>query len=126
MAVLHPDNVDCTPPTDGALLEASVGPDWRGQSFCVMALESRGQTRALLRGELDIAAIPGLVDVLMSLGAEEIDLTTLTFIDARGLTELLKAEAELRKVGVPCRIVGARGAVRRVFNVAGLLHRLGD
>jgi STAS domain len=125
MAVLRPDDVDCTPPTDKALLEASVGPDWRGQSFWVMALESPPDAGTAAR-RTGHRGDPCLVDVLMSLGAEEIDVTTLTFIDARGLTELLKAEAELRKVGVPCRIMGARGAVRRVFNVAGLLHRLGD
>ncbi len=104
----------------------AVDRDLQPQPFSVLGIETDGRWRAILRGELDLAGVPGLTDLLFGMRPEDIDLTTLTFLDARGLAALLAAQHELRQTGAPCRIVGATGVVRRVFEITGLTDRLDD
>jgi len=106
------------------LPETLIAPPDEPVGFSVVGIESSGRWRAVLRGELDVATTPGLADLLYGMRPAAIDLTTLTFMDAQGLREVLKAQDELRTAGVPARIVGATGVVRRVFEVTGLTHRL--
>ena len=110
------------------VVEATLGWDppvpGLGEPAGFMVIPVDGGCRVLLRGELDIAAATGLGNRLVGLGPVEIDLATVTFLDARGLSELLRAQAELHRSGSPCHLIGAMGLVRRVFDITGLAHHL--
>jgi anti-sigma B factor antagonist len=75
-------------------------------------------------GELDLAAAPELEALLVAqTGPVVLDLRKLTFVDATGLRVLLEAEARSRQDGMNLRFI-AGGAVRRLFELAGVPDRL--
>jgi len=53
-----------------------------------------------------------------------IDMSAVTFIDARGLSLLLVAQHRLADRGLRCRIVSPSRVVRRLFEVVDLEERL--
>jgi anti-sigma B factor antagonist len=81
-----------------------------------------------LRGELDLAAADNIKDALLMLSATTVvvDLEQLTFLDASGLSALLVARTGITATGRRFKIRGARGLVRRVFEVTDLAHPLED
>ena len=49
-----------------------------------------------------------------------IDMSAVTFIDARGLSLLLLTQNRLAERGLRCQFVSPSHAVRRLFNILGL------
>jgi anti-sigma B factor antagonist len=77
-----------------------------------------------VRGELDIATVPALTDVLRSLEQPcdrvVLDLSGLTFIDSTGLTLAVTEHQRAAKDGVEFVLAGATGNVLKVFRLTGL------
>jgi serine/threonine-protein kinase RsbW len=74
-------------------------------------------------GELDLTTAPELEELLITsapYGELEIDLAHLEFIDSSGLRLLLSERERMGRSGGMLRVVGARGAVARVFAISGL------
>lgn len=84
--------------------------------------------RVILRGELDLSNANMLSEALEEHrpagGRISIDLSELTFMDSSGLRILLMADAAARAEGHTLRIAAPSRAVRRVFEVAGVLGEL--
>ncbi len=80
------------------------------------------------RGGLDFAHTDRLRAVFDGITEREVvaDLSRLTFVDSTGLSVLLTARRTLQDVGGSMAIRGARGLVRRVFEVAELADVLDD
>jgi anti-anti-sigma factor len=96
-------------------------------SFTVVAGE--GGTTVRLEGELDLSwsreLESALRDAQGTAGTEGvvIDLAGLTFVDSSGLLVLLTAHRRAQPA-VPLRLRGARGQVKRVFELTGLSEAL--
>jgi anti-sigma B factor antagonist len=87
----------------------------------------RDERRVLvrLRGELDIATAPRLVDVLDGADREVvIDLEELAFLDAHGLDALAHGSAHAELQGDRLVVVNANPLARRMFEITGLDHLL--
>jgi anti-sigma B factor antagonist len=90
-----------------------------------VSIERRSAT-AIVRvgGELDIATVPALTDVLR--GLEQpcdrvvLDLSGLTFIDSTGLTLAVTEHQRAAKDGVELVLAGATDNVLKVFRLTGL------
>ena len=95
-------------------------------------LECRdGVTRVAVGGEIDIATAPALSDSLVR--AEHprdcvimVDLRNVTFMDAMGLTTLLRARDRAIMNGQRLVIVGASRAVRRLFEATETQYLIED
>jgi anti-sigma B factor antagonist len=86
---------------------------------------SAGELRMSLAGELDIATVPQLSDLVDAVGCDGhrwivLDLTDLTFCDVRGLTALLGAHRSVTSAGGHLTIVGASPLIGRMFALTGL------
>jgi len=86
-------------------------------------------TRLGLAGELDIATEPILlatVDQLRSAGPDRValDLTRVTFCDARGLAALVTLHDRLALCGIRLTVVGISRHVRRLLVITGLDEKL--
>jgi anti-anti-sigma factor len=92
-----------------------------------MSRAARAQVVSL-RGELDIASAPHVRRALLRADndAVVIDLSRLAFIDAAGMSAIVLARNSRRSAGLDVQIRGARGIVRRVFELAELGHVLDD
>jgi anti-sigma B factor antagonist len=88
-----------------------------------------GAVRLIVRGELDLATTPDLVEALARLREEGrevlLDLGDLAFIDSTGLSEIVRA-AEAFRDGDGCslRITPGGEHVMHVFDLAGLVEIL--
>lgn len=79
-------------------------------------------------GELDATTAPVLREALAAEGDGghlAIDLSAVSFVDSSGLQSIAAAHRDLQAADRDLRIVGASGAVRRIFEVTGL-HGLLD
>lgn len=67
-------------------------------------------------------------DAVLAAGGSTVvvDLTGLSFLDARGLAALLAARKAAQHGGRAVRLRGAHGIVRRVFDVVGCADLLDD
>lgn len=81
-----------------------------------------------LNGELDLMSESALRDKLCAVRCStlQVDLSKLRFCDASGLTALMAAKRERELEGCRVAIVGARGIVRRVFEITGYAEELDD
>ncbi|MHB1583220.1 MAG: STAS domain-containing protein [Acidimicrobiales bacterium] len=79
-------------------------------------------TRVRLRGEVDLAVADDLAAALIGLdgAAMEVDLSQLDFIDAAGIGAIVRVNNHLRDAGHHFVLTGARGPVRRVFELVDL------
>ncbi|MBY8877326.1 STAS domain-containing protein [Actinacidiphila acidipaludis] len=80
-----------------------------------------------LTGEIDFTTLDVLDGALVrSAGAPVVvaDVAGVTFIDSVGLTALLRAHRDLTDTGGRLALAGAKDAVRRVLEIAGLDHVL--
>ena len=82
-----------------------------------------------VRGELDIASAPRFKLTLETAESGDVrlvivDLAELQFIDSTGLRVLLDAKRRASAAGGDLRIVNARGEVRRLLEIAGVLELL--
>jgi anti-anti-sigma factor len=91
--------------------------------------ETGGQTRVVLRGELDISSAPVLEEALER--AEEsapevllLDLRGLAFMDSTGLRTVVGADQRAREQGRRLAIVRGPDPVDRIFAVTRLDERL--
>lgn len=120
-------------PTGGnqrrAVLEAELPPEPRHpqpESTETLAVQlDRSERRISVRGELDMATVPVLAQVMAMLldlapGDSTIDLSGVTFIDAAGLGCLVEHAAQLAAVGAKVRVVDVTPHVHRVFDLVGL------
>jgi anti-anti-sigma factor len=98
-----------------------------------MDFESReeGQLAVLvLRGELDITAIPAIEPELERLADEEsiqvvaLDMRELEFLDSSGLRLVVMAEQRLRAAGRRLALVRGPESVQRVFEITRMTDRL--
>ena len=83
------------------------------------------ERRIVLRGELDIASVPVLADVMTTLinsgtGDPTVDVAQLRFIDAAGLGCLVGFANQLTHSGSALHVVGASPRLRRVFDIVQL------
>lgn len=81
-----------------------------------------------LLGEIDVAVAPGLAARLTAIAGStiEVDLSGVTFLDARGLSALLAARRRVTDAGHAFHLRGAQGIARRVFELCGLEDALDD
>ncbi len=78
-----------------------------------------------LRGELDLAAAPGLQRELLALLARPVpsltlDLAELTFLDSSGLGSLYRTRRAAEEGGVPLRLQAVPEHVMRVLDVTAM------
>jgi anti-sigma B factor antagonist len=88
-----------------------------------------GRHTLVLSGELDMASGPELHATMVRLcdyGAREIvlNVTKLDFMDSSGLQAILAGQSICRDHGVDFMLTPAKGAVRRVFELCGVLDVL--
>ena len=98
-------------------------------AFHVEDVGMRGAPGVAVHGEIDVAAVPTLVAALdeairESTGAFVIDLCDVEFLDSAGLSVLLRARALLGRDDRQLAVVCPPGAVRRLFEVAGIADLL--
>jgi anti-anti-sigma factor len=82
-----------------------------------------------VRGELDLASSPALVDELeraTSSGAALViaDLTQLEFMDSTGLSVLVRAHHRARETGQRFAVVNGSPQVQRLLSLTGVAERL--
>jgi anti-sigma B factor antagonist len=98
--------------------------------FGIAPADVGGAPGVAIRGEVDLSSVPALTDALDaairdSTGAFVIDLCDVEFLDSSGLSTLMRARALLGREDRALAVVCPPGAVRRLFDVAGvadLLH----
>jgi anti-sigma B factor antagonist len=95
------------------------------QAFGVEESELGGAPGVAVRGEVDVSAVPALVEVLDaairdSAGAFVIDLCDVEFLDSSGLSALVRARALLGREERALAVVCPPGPVRRLFEVASV------
>ena len=98
-------------------------------AFHVKDVGMRGAPGVAVHGEVDVAAVPTLVAALdqairESTGVFVIDLCDVEFLDSAGLSVLLRARALLGRDDRQLAVVCPPGAVRRLFEVAGIADLL--
>jgi anti-sigma B factor antagonist len=87
------------------------------------------RTVLAVTGEVDLATAPELgsaVDTALASGAQELwlDLSATAFMDSSGLYVLLDAHRRMRGLRQRLAIVCPGGAVRRLFEIAGVADAL--
>jgi len=88
-----------------------------------------GRHTLVLSGELDMESGPRLQRLVVHLcadGAREvaIDLSKLVFMDSTGLNAILSAQSVCRDHGTGFMLTPPNGAVRRVFEITGVMDAL--
>jgi anti-anti-sigma factor len=84
-----------------------------------------GHATAVIRGELDAAttdiALEYVTQVIArSSGPIEVDLTGLSFCDARGLRALAGMSARARTAGRQLRLTGTRPGIAKIMRITGM------
>jgi anti-anti-sigma factor len=97
-------------------------------SLTVQDVVSGGWHTLRLCGEVDLAAGDLLDDVIeqvcqVAIDGVVLDLSEVSFIDSTGVRAVLELRKRCQRQGAELRIVGS-SAVRRVFEISGLLDRL--
>ena len=88
--------------------------------------------RVVVAGDIDLATSHLLRDRLMDaltrdgLDRVEVDLSPVRMLDASGVGALLAARKQAESRGLQFHTSGAAGLPRRVLEILGLLHILGD
>src|SRR4051812_16238290 len=93
------------------------------QDFNLSAERDGERLLVACAGGLDLTTAPELEELLITsapYGELEIDLAALEFIDSSGLRLLLSERERMGRSGGMLRVVGAHGAVARVFAISGL------
>ena len=84
-----------------------------------------GHATAVIRGELDAATADAARDyvanvIARSSGPVEVDLTGLSFCDARGLRALIGMAACARAAGRKLRLTGTRPGILKIMRITGV------
>jgi len=100
--------------------------------FAATAISEGTDLRLRLRGELDQAAAQfvSLVEVVEGACTDDhtalvTDVGELHYCDSSGIRALLEAAEYCARRGLTVRTVGARGIVRRVFEITAVIDALG-
>jgi anti-sigma B factor antagonist len=97
------------------------------ESFTVEVVNANGRAIVSLHGEIDMSCGPALRAALSAAqdGSPDVivDLSGVTFMDSTGLNALIGAYHHAPEGG-SLGVVGARWAVRRVFDITGLSELL--
>ncbi len=103
-----------------------------GGELVVHVIVRQDVARLLLEGELDVAAVTRLRDVVGSVldvaGVARLDLdaAALSFVDSMGLRALLLCREDAAIAGVAWRLVAVSPALDRLLSLAGLFHLVGS
>jgi anti-sigma B factor antagonist len=94
-------------------------------AFGIADVDLRGAPGVAVHGEIDVSAVPPLVEALEaairdSEGAFVIDLCDVEFLESSGLSALMRARALLGQDERALAIVCPPGPVRRLFELAGI------
>lgn len=101
----------------------------RPRTFEIMPCSLKGAPGVVVRGEVDVSSIPEMSEVMeaeirASEGAFVVDLCDLEFLDSSGLSALMRARALLGQQDRALAVICPPGAVRRLFDVAGVADLL--
>mgnify|MGYP001550121842 CR=1 FL=1 len=112
-------------PTPLTRLREPAPPPCHGTGPALAVQLDRSQLRVTVSGELDLASVPVLEDVLAHLldaepGHCTIDICDLSFIDAAGLGCLAAFADRVAAAGSTMSVVGASAHLRRVFDIVRL------
>ena len=93
-------------------------------SLSVRTLDDGERVRLFVEGELDVATVPRLNGALLSVEQNDhrsivLDLGSLTFMDASGLTAILSSHHRAAAQGKAFTVESCRGIVARVFSLTG-------
>ena len=120
---------------EGAIAVAITGQHLPASSVApllvIMMPADASVTRLGLVGELDLATAPTVCDAAGQLlrtrrpGDVLLDLSRLTFCDARGLSALMAVDRIVRDTGGRLRVTGASPRLRRLLALTDLDHDLG-
>jgi anti-sigma B factor antagonist len=96
--------------------------------FAITAMPSTGRPPLVhlqVSGELDLAARDDLraaiVHAVSDGSGVTVDLEAVTFLDSEALGALFDGHHAAEAAGVPFRLSGAHGSVRRVLEITGVL-----
>ena len=78
------------------------------------------ETRVKVSGELDLLTSPSMIDAVLEAATSALDLSEVTFIDARGLSALLR----LRCARPEMQIVAASPQVERLLEITSTAAQL--
>lgn len=94
----------------------------------IYASPSGDQHQVRLVGELDLVDADHVRNLLVAEAGSTVvlDLTDLRFVDAAGVAGIVAASREISSAGHNLVVRGARGIVRRVFEITELGHFLRD
>lgn len=109
----------------GAVMHVSNG---EHPPFSVSHHDVGGDHVVSFHGELDLAGAELAEEALVHAAGSTVvlDLSGLTFLDAKGLQAILSAKQRIEAHGDQIRIRGAFGIVRRIFDLTHLSHWLDD
>ena len=99
------------------------------RAFGVAQARLGGAPGVAIHGEVDVSAVPSLVEALDtaihdSVGAFVIDLCDVEFLDSSGLGALMRARALLGRDERALAVVCPPGPVRRLFEMTGVAEVL--
>lgn len=92
--------------------------------------ERRGTTHVVgMSGELDLATAPRLRDELRAVEASDareiiLDLADLNFMDSRGLTLIIGADARFKANGKRLKLLRGPAPVQRIFEITATVESL--
>jgi anti-sigma B factor antagonist len=99
------------------------------RTFALTTVPGPGLKHAAVAGDIDIATAGAMQEFLAwqlcattGSGGLVVDLSAVTFMDARGLTALLRARHLAADLAIPFRIAAPAACVARLLRVTGL-HR---
>ena len=90
-----------------------------------------GAVVVTVAGEIDSSNCGVLQDLLTDMardrssGGVDVDLAAVTFIDSSGLRALIVGQRAMAEAGGSLRVTAASESVRRLFEITGLVERLG-
>lgn len=110
-------------------IQDSSGEIGETAQFRVEPVNGDGVVVVRLAGELDQSAAPQLeacLDALRAEGARDVrlDLSGLSFCDSSGISAMVTASRQCRRLGGRLSIASPQAAVRRVLEITGLLDYL--
>jgi anti-sigma B factor antagonist len=99
--------------------------------FSVSVLRSKPALKMQIRGELDLAAEPAIVDALLQAMADnadltvvDLDVTAVEFIDSYGVRALLRCRDVAAARGRELQLTDVEGPVTRLLELVGIDDRL--
>ena len=93
--------------------------------------DQSGTAVVVAMGEVDASNCKSLEDLLLSFARTDgrrqvdVDLAEVSFIDSSGLRALIVGERAISEAGGALRVNAASSVVRRLFEITGLIDRLG-